>query len=347
LSGGTGTLTADWGTAIPNALTAGTHTFSITDSNNCSLIDSISISEPTLLSTSYLIEEVSCYGSSDGSAMATVLGGILPYNYIWSSGGTTSMENSLSAGTYSLTVTDSNNCSITDTVFITQPAVLNSSFLQNNVSACGLTDGSINATFSGGTQPYTFAWSNGDTTEDISNLGAGQYTLIVADSNNCSIFDTIIITQISYNLLVSATTSNYNNYQISCNGGADSITAIVSGGIPGYSYLWSDGQTAPIANNLVAGKYALTVTDSNSCDYTIFVTLNEPPLLSNTIISTNALCNGSSDGSISVNVSGGVPNYNINWGGVSNPNALSAGNYIITTTDSNACVAIDSVVVII
>ena len=343
LSGGTGTLTADWGTANPNALSAGAHTFSITDSNNCNLIDSISISEPTLLSVSYLIEEVSCYGSSDGSVIATIVGGILPYNYIWSSGGTTSMEDSLSAGTYSLTVTDSNNCSITDTMFITQPAVLSSSFLQNNVSACGLSDGSIDAAFSGGTQPYTFDWSNGDTTEDISNLGAGQYTLIVADSNNCSIFDTIIITQTSYNLLANATTSNYNNYQISCNGGTDSITAIVSGGSPGYSYLWSDGQTTPIANNLVAGNYTLIVTDSNSCNYTIFVTLNEPPLLFNTIVSTNALCNGSSDGSISVNVSGGVPNYNINWGGISNPNTLSAGNYIIATTDSNACVAIDSV----
>jgi len=343
LSGGTGTLTVDWGTVMPNALTAGTHTFSITDSNNCNLIDSISISEPTLLSVSYLIEGVSCYGSSDGSVMATIVGGILPYNYIWSSGGTTSMEDSLSAGTYILIVTDSNNCSITDTMFITQPAVLNSSFLQNNVSACGLYDGSIDATFSGGIQPYTFDWSNGDTTEDISNLGAGQYTLIVADSNNCSIFDTITITQTSYNLLASATTSNYNNYQISCNGGTDSVTAIVSGGSPGYSYLWSDGQTTPIANNLVAGNYTLIVTDSNSCNYTIFITLNEPPLLLNTIISTNALCNGSSDGSISVNVSGGVPNYNINWGSINNPNTLSAGNYIITTTDSNACVAIDSV----
>ena len=343
LSGGTGTLTVDWGTVIPNTLTAGTHTFSITDSNNCNLIDSISISEPTLLSVSYLIEEVSCYGSSDGSVIATIVGGILPYNYIWSSGGTTSMEDSLSAGTYILIVTDSNNCSITDTMFITQPAVLNSSFLQNNVSACGLYDGSIDATFSGGTQPYTFDWSNGETTEDISNLGAGQYTLIVSDSNNCSIFDTITITQTSYNLLVSATTSNYNNYQISCNGGVDSITTIVSGGSPGYSYLWSDGQTTPTASNLVAGNYTITVTDSNSCDYTISITLNEPPLLSNNVVSTNVLCNGSSDGSISVNVSGGVPNYNINWGNINNPNTLSAGNYIITTTDSNACVAIDSV----
>ena len=343
LSGGTGTLIANWGTSIPNALTAGTHIFSITDSNNCSLTDSISISEPTLLSASYLIENVSCHGSSDGSAMATVLGGILPYNYIWSSGGTTSMEDSLSAGAYILTVTDSNNCSIDDTVFITQPAVLNASFSQINVSACGLANGSIDATFSGGTQPYTFTWSNGDTTEDISNLGAGQYTLIVTDSNNCSIFDTLIITQPSNNLLVSVATSNYNNYQISCNGGVDSVTTIVSGGSPGYSYLWSDGQTTPTASNLVAGNYTITVTDSNSCDYTISITLNEPPLLSNNVVSTNVLCNGSSDGSISVNVSGGVPNYNINWGGINNPNALSVGNYIITTTDSNACVAIDSV----
>jgi len=144
-------------------------------------------------------------------------------------------------------------------------------------------------------------------------------------------------------LLVSATTSNYNNYQISCNGGTDSITSTVSGGTPGYSYLWSDGQTSPTANNLVAGNYTLTITDLNSCDYTISITLNQPTLLSNNVVSANVLCNGSSDGIISVNVSGGVPNYNTNWGGIANPNALSVGHYIITTTDSNGCVAVDSV----
>jgi hypothetical protein len=247
------------------------------------------------------------------------------------------------AGIYPFVVTDANNCSTADTVYITQPTQLSSSFSQNDLSACGLANGSIDASILGGIQPYTFTWSSGDTTEDISNLSAGQYTLIVTDSNNCSIFDTLIITQPSNNLLVSATTSNYNNYQISCNGGADSITSTVSGGTPGYSYLWSDGQTSPTANNLVAGNYTLTVTDLNSCDYTISITLNQPTLLSNNVVSSNVLCNGSSDGIISVNVSGGVPNYNTNWGGIANPNALSVGNYIITTTDSNGCVAVDSV----
>ena len=355
LSGGTGTISADWGLLNPTTLVAGTHTYTITDSNNCSLTDSVTITEPLALTTSYTIENVSCFNGSDGSVTLYIAGGTINYvvtafgftlpllGGIDTAASTSIMPAGVPAGIYPFVVTDANNCSTADTVYITQPTQLSSSFSQNNLSACGLANGSIDASILGGIQPYTFTWSSGDTTEDISNLSAGQYTLIVTDSNNCSIFDTLIITQPSNNLLVSATTSNYNNYQISCNGGTDSITSTVSGGTPGYSYLWSDGQTTATANNLVAGNYTLTITDLNSCDYTISITLNQPTLLSNNVVSANVLCNGSSDGIISVNVSGGVPNYNTNWGGIANPNALSVGNYIITTTDSNGCVAVDSV----
>ena len=355
LSGGTGTISADWGLLNPTTLVAGTHTYTITDSNNCSLTDSVTITEPLALTTSYFAVNVSCFNGSDGSVTLYIAGGTINYvvtafgftlpllGGIDTAASTSIMPAGVPAGIYPFVVTDANNCSTADTVYITQPTQLSSSFSQNNLSACGLANGSIDASILGGIQPYTFTWSSGDTTEDISNLSAGQYTLIVTDSNNCSISDTLIITQPSNNLLVSATTSNYNNYQISCNGGTDSITSTVSGGTPGYSYLWSDGQISPTANNLVAGNYTLTVTDLNSCDYTISITLNQPTLLSNNVVSANVLCNGSSDGIISVNVSGGVPNYNTNWGGIANPNALSVGTYIITTTDSNGCVAVDSV----
>jgi len=361
LSGGTPPYTYSWNTSpiqttqTATNLIAGTYNFTITDSNGCSLTDSVTITEPLALTTYYTVENVSCFNGSDGSVTLYIDGGTTNYvitafgftlpllGGIDSAASTSIMPAGVPAGIYPYVVTDANGCSTTDTVYITQPTQLSSSFSQNNLSACGLANGSINASILGGIQPYTFTWSSGDTTEDISNLIAGQYTLIVTDSNNCSIFDTITITQPSNNLLVSATTSNYNNYQISCNGGTDSITSTVSGGTPVYSYLWSDGQTSPTANNLVAGNYTLTVMDLNSCDYTISITLNQPTLLSNNVVSSNVLCNGSSDGIISVNVSGGVPNYNTNWGGIANPNALSVGNYIITTTDSNGCVAVDSV----
>jgi len=360
LSGGTGTLTADWGLLNPTALVAGTHTYTITDSNNCSLIDSISISEPAAITSSFTTIDVDCYGNNTGSATVIFNGGVIgsapgDTNYILSwdtllyilpfplTYFTTPIG--VPEGIYPYGVTDANGCTHFDTITIYQPSQLSYSYIQTNVTACGLTDGFINTSILGGIQPYTFTWSSGDTTEDISNLSAGQYTLIVTDSNNCSIFDTLIITQPSNNLLVSATTSNYNNYQISCNGGTDSISSTTSGGTPGYTYLWSDGQITPTAYNLSAGNYTLTVTDTNSCDYTISVILDEPILLNNNIVSTNVLCNGSSDGSISVNVSGGVPNYNTNWGGISNPNILSISTYIITTTDSNNCIASDTILI--
>ena len=248
------------------------------------------------------------------------------------------------AGIYPFAATDNNGCTYLDTITINQPnAPLNATFSQNNVTACGLTDGGIDASTSGGTPPYIYSWSHGDSTEDISNLSPGQYVLNLTDSNGCSFTDTLIITQPSNNLLLTASTSNYNGYEISCNGGIDSVTTTVSGGTPGYTYLWSDGQTSPTATNLTAGNYSVTVTDTNSCDYTISLNLTEPPLLSNNVSSSNVLCYGSSDGSISINVSGAVLGYNTNWGGITMPNALAAGSYTITTTDSNNCMAIDSV----
>ena len=355
LSGGTGTLSANWGTLTPSALPAGTHTYTITDSNSCVFSDSVTINQPTAITASATTTDVSCNGGNDGFVTLYISGGITDYIVTAFGftlpliGGVDTVASSsifptgVPAGIYPFVISDSNNCSIADTVIINQPAPLNAAFSANNLTACGLTDGSIDVSTSGGTPPYIYNWSNGDSTEDISNLSSGQYILNVIDSNGCSFTDTIIITQPSNNLILTASVSNYNGYDISCNGGIDSVTAFVSGGTPGYTFLWSDGQTSPTAKNLIAGSYSVTVTDTNSCDYTISVNLTEPPVLSNNISSSNVLCYGSSDGSISINVSGAVLGYTTNWGGITNPSAVAVGNYTITTTDSNNCVAIDSV----
>ena len=249
------------------------------------------------------------------------------------------------AGIYPYGVTDANGCTHFDIITIYQPTELTHTYTKTDVSACGIADGTINSTVNGGTAPYNYAWNNGDTTANISNLSAGQYIVVVTDSNACIISDTITITQPSNNLLVTTTSPTMNGYHIACTGDSSgSITAQVSGGTPGYTYLWSDGQTTATASSLAAGACSITVTDTNSCSYSIFETLTEPTnALNQNILTTNISCNGANDGSIYLSVSGGVPNYTTNWGGISNPNALSIGTYVITTTDSNGCVAIDSV----
>jgi hypothetical protein len=200
LSGGTPPYTYSWSTSpiqttqTATNLIAGTYNFTITDSNGCSLTDSITITEPLALTTSYTVENVSCFNGSDGSVTLYIYGGTINYvvtafgftlpllGGIDTAASTSIMPAGVPAGIYPFVVTDANNCSTADTVYITQPTQLSSSFSQNNLSACGLANGSIDASILGGIQPYTFTWSSGDTTEDISNLSAGQYTLIVTDS---------------------------------------------------------------------------------------------------------------------------------------------------------------------
>ena len=315
------------------------------------MTDSVSISEPTAITSSFTTTDVDCYGDSTGSATVIFNGGVTDYLLSWQNF-TYPLPNGVNifitpvgvpAGIYPYGVTDANGCTHFDTITIYQPtAAITASYNQLNVSACGLANGNIDATVSGGTQPYLYSWSNGDTTEDISNLSAGQYVVVVTDSNACIISDTIIITQPS-NLFVTTTSPTINGYHIACTGDSSgSITAQVSGS-SGYTYLWSDGQTTVTASGLAAGTYTLTVTDSSNCSYSTYKTLIEPAtVLNQNITSTNVLCNDSADGTISINLSGGVPNYNTNWGGITNPNALAFGQYLITTTDSNGCVAIDS-----
>ncbi|MBC8266540.1 MAG: T9SS type A sorting domain-containing protein [Flavobacteriales bacterium] len=357
--GGTTPYIESWNnSANPNALPAGIHSFTITDGNSCTLTDSVSISEPAILSTSYNITDVSCFNGSDGAVTLYIAGGTIDYTVsafgvtlplfggLDSVASVTFMPTGVPAGPYPFVVLDANGCSTSDSVIINEPPQLTYSFTKTDVTSCGLADGTINSTINGGTAPFNYAWSNGDTTANVSNLAAGQYIVTITDSNNCSISDTIIITQPSNNLMVTTTTSNFNTYAIACNGdNSGSITPSVSGGTPGYSYLWSDGQTTATAINLTAGTYWLTVTDTNNCAYTVPTTLTEPAVLSQNITTTNVLCNGSNDGTITLSASGGVPNYIINWGGITNPNALSPNTYIISTTDSNNCVVTDTVII--
>ncbi|MBN2520325.1 MAG: hypothetical protein JXB17_07475 [Bacteroidales bacterium] len=225
---------------------------------------------PGVIKISAIVNNVTRYEGSDGSIDITVTGGDLPYNFFWSNGKTSEDIDSLIAGVYSLTVTDKNNTTKSDTFEITQPenpdtipetVPLALTITGQDVSVFGGNNGAAFADVSGGIKPYIYNWSNGSTNKDIYNLVSGIYILTVTDAIESVIFDSIFISQPTENEIV----IRYSVIGPTLTGEDDgSIDITVSGGYPPYSYLWSNGAVTEDLLNLPAGDYSITVTDSKN-----------------------------------------------------------------------------------
>lgn len=350
-SGGTPGYTYAWapsgGTAATaSGLGAGTYTVTITDANSCSTTQQITITQPTALSVSSSGVAASCAGN-DGSITATPNGGTPGYSYSWApSGGNAATASGLSAGTYTVTVTDANGCTTTQQTTITQSTALVSTIAPTNVSCFGGTNGSATATPNGGTAPYTYAWTSGGTNATENNLAAGSYTVTVTDNTGCVGTTSITITEPPQ---LTATNAGVN---VTCFGGSDGSASVSpAGGTPAYTYAWApSGGNASTASGLSAGTYTCTITDANGCTTTQSVTITEPPSgVAATSASTNITCNGGTNGTASVTASGGTGPYTYNWApsGGTNANAtgLAAGTYTCTITDANGCTTTQSVTI--
>jgi uncharacterized repeat protein (TIGR03803 family) len=265
------------------------------------------------------------------------------YTYSWSpSGGTNLTASNLSAGTYTITATDANSCTGSAVVTIWQPNALNvSANVITNVSCNGYSNGSASSVISGGTSPFTYAWSAGGTISSVSSLSRGSFTVTVTDSCGSSATASVNITQPNQ-LNVSANTIN----NVSCNGGNNgSASSTVSGGTTPYTYVWSDAnsQTTPSASGLSIGTYTLNVTDNNGCAGSATVSISQPNQLNVSANTTNNVsCYGGNSGSASSTVSGGTTPYTYVWSDANSqttPSAsgLSAGTYSVNVTDANGC----------
>ena len=157
----------------------------VTDVNSCSSISSAIINEPAALVSSITdSNDVSCNGGSDGFASVSVSGGIAPYTYLWDNGETNASAFSLNVGIHNVIITDANGCTTTSDINITEPIILTSSITSiNDVSCNGGSDGTVMANVSGGTAPYTYSWDNGQTTDSVYNLSAGDYNVTITDYN--------------------------------------------------------------------------------------------------------------------------------------------------------------------
>ncbi|HEY4798115.1 MAG TPA: SprB repeat-containing protein, partial [Bacteroidia bacterium] len=349
VSGGTANYTYAWSngqsTSSISNLLAGNYSVSVTDGKGCTVTNTFTITQPiSPLSSLPSHTNVSCFSGNNGAASVSVSGGTVNYTYSWSNGQSTSSISNLTAGNYSVTITDSKGCTTANTFSVTQPAVLISSPSQINVSCFGGNNGTATATVSGGTASYTYAWSNGQSTSSVSNLIAGNYSVAVTDSKGCTAASSFTVAQPA---LLSSTSSQIN---VSCSGGNNgSSTVSVSGGTLAYSYLWNNGQTTSSATGLSAGNYSVTVTDSKGCTTAQSFVISEPsPLLSNA--SQTNICSGAINGGASVTVSGGSPAYTYLWSSGQTTSAvtgLSAGSYSVNVKDANNCNTSASVTVAI
>ncbi|MBD3637806.1 MAG: gliding motility-associated C-terminal domain-containing protein [Crocinitomicaceae bacterium] len=346
VTGGTTPYNYSWsnGASTPNlsGLNAGTYTLTVIDDNGCSLNESITLINPTQLtsnanvSSNYNGEDVSCYGSSDGQGTAAGNGGVGPYTYLWSNGQTGATATGLSTGTYNVVITDLNGCQTNNSIFLSQPDTLGIITEITDVSCNGGNDGAIDVTSSGGVSPYNYQWNHGPTTEDVTNLAAGTYQVSLTDANGCVyVLDELVVDPTAIDLDLTMTDALCKS---DSNGAAD---LSVTGGTPPYTYLWNTGATSEDIDSLLAGTYAVTVTDDNGCWTVINGAVNEPDSLSFEAVISDALCYGYSDGEITLTVSGGTLPYTYSWdnGITTNINEnLSEGEYTVTVTDGNNCV---------
>lgn len=338
LATGNGPFSYSWNGGGSNSsisnLTPGTYTVTATDLNACSASSSATITQPSVLTVNISATQISCNGDNNGALQASVGGGNGGNSYSWSNGGQGSSINNLSAGSYVVTVNDSQGCEKSASAVLVEPNALETGLQVFHIS-CGVGSGSAAVNPSGGTAPYTIEWSNGGSNENSGNLSAGSYGLTIEDSNGCSISDNFSVESGSSLSVVLDVT------HISCSGMSDgSIDALVGGGNGPFDYDWSNGDSEQNLGGLEAGTYSVSVSDSQGCTGTASATVLSPSQLNSSISLVNPEGCVGNDGELMAAVSGGNAPYTFNWSNGSENQGiigLASGNYILTITDANGC----------
>lgn len=325
------------------------YTFSVAGSYNVMHIVNASYCSDTVVKTINIyanpsvtatVNNLSCGQTNNGSIVLNVTGGFAPYQYNWSDGATSANRNNLTAGNYSVVVSDQHSCSTSVNAVLTQTAGLNLSTTQVNPTCYGSANGSITLHVNGGTAPFIYYWSTGATTQNLSNLSGGSYTVEVHDANNCSATKMVFVTEPAEMVV------NYTKNNVVCNGQSNgSINVNVSGGTGPYIYHWSNNSITQNLSSLPAGYYTLSVTDANNCTSQLNVTIDQPVALSANLIKSEPLCHGGNDGSIQLDVAGGTPPYHFSWNNgaaAQNLSNLAAGSYAVTISDNAGCSAVAS-----
>jgi gliding motility-associated-like protein len=334
-------------TSTLSNVSANSYQAQIIDANGCQLLTGGIVTQPAYpLQANIQAANVSCFsGVSNGAINATVSGGTSPYTYSWNNGASTEDLTNIGTGNYVFTVTDANNCTASNSAAITAPSDLVQSASIINVPCVGGTSGAINVTTTGGVSPYSYSWSNGQSTEDIQGLSAGSYTLTITDTNNCTDIQTHVVTEPNTSISLSSNVTN-----VACYGGTTGLIDITTtGGTPGYTFQWSatNGivipQTTEDISNLSAGNYTLSATDANGCSNSLNVTISQPAqALQSSPQLSHVTCFNGTNGTIQPLITGGTAPYTYAWSNATSANVLlnaAAGPYTLNLTDANNCSA--------
>ena len=316
-------------TGIPS----GNYTVTITDANGCTEETMTAVDNPPSLSIEPQITPIPC-ADGLGQIGLDVSGGTLPYTFLWSNGETTKDIMGIPSGNYTATITDANGCTEETTEVVGNPPSLS---IEPQITAilCANGLGQIDLDMSGGTSPYTFLWSNGETTKDITDISSGNYTVTITDANGCT-ETTLAAMDSPPSLSIEPQIT-----PIPCANGLGQIGLDVSGGTLPYTFLWSNGADTQNLENVLAGSYSVTMTDANQCEETRFFDLTEPAAL---IVEGNSsdidcsLLNGT--GTASLTATGGTPPLSYLWSNAETTPSISPalpGVYTATVTDANGC----------
>jgi len=342
-------------------LCAGDYLINVNDPvSGCSHEELFSIADPGAIEVSILLNGDCALGTA--GACAVVTGGTAPYSFDWSNGGNLDCVNVITSGDLSVVVTDANNCPpTTQTVAVQVP---DAPFAISGVATdagCGVCNGSIDITVTGGSPGYIFQWANSEQTEDLSNLCEGFYSVSVTDALGCLEELSFSVEQ-SEGLVIELAITN----ALCAGDSSGAVATTISGGTPEFIFSWTDSSENVIGSessisNLPAGEYNVNVTDEGGCNSTVPFSISAPQALNVTItlsefsIATNPYnisTPGGNNGSILVEVESGTPEYVFNWtpnsiaSDENNPTGLVAGEYNLQLVDANGC-TIDTLITLV
>lgn len=367
LGSGTGQVVAGGYESLLSGIPAGNYTVTITDANytipgpdmvGCTVTASFSLNEPPPLQVTIAEQHyVTCKGDADGVITATASGGVridgpLPYRFAWykesngsynAIGQTTPTASGLTTGTYRVIITDSNNIDKASLPFVlVEPDLLQVQLATMPVTCASGQDGAVSTTVTGGTAPFRYEWTNGETTSTIRNLTEGGYLVFVTDVRGCE-------TQNNADVFIpNGMVVNADIIPPMCAGYCDgAINTQISGGIPPYRYEWSNGATGNRIDQLCAGKYTLTIQDANNCKRVQSFNLPDPPPLQIQLGSDKTLCNGQS---YTVNAAITDPAATYTWDGqpafqAATPQVMlsTSGQYWVSVMDGKGCIGRDTI----
>jgi gliding motility-associated-like protein len=333
------------------AMNGTTYTVTITSTLGCTATNAIVFNTNQAVTLSIVKTDVICNGANDGTATAIVLTGNGGNTFAWSNMTTANPATALAPNTYTVTVTDSQSCSNTRSVTITQPTALVITPTPTAAICNGAANGSVSTNVTGGGAPYLFQWASGVNATPTTNpntvtgLAAGTYTVTVTDFYTCVRTATVVVGQ------PAAVTATATTTLALCNGASTGTLTATGGNGSGAPYTYAltatpantTGNATGAFTGLAAGTYTVTVSDAASCTTTISASVGEPSPISASITTTAVLCNGGTTGTATVTASGATPGYTYAWDLMPNTGAtaigLNAGTHTVTVTDANTCTA--------